>query len=184
MKASDAEILIIPGYTNSGPAHWQSRWEEKLSTARRVEQQEWHKPVREDWVARIIKEVNAAQKPVVLVAHSLGVAAAIHAIPHFQRPVAGAFLVAPPDVANATIRPQHLQTFGPYPRNPLPFPSMVIASKNDPFMTFDTAEALAASWGATFIDAGESGHINADSGHGPWPEGTMVFARFLSRLKP
>jgi predicted alpha/beta hydrolase family esterase len=34
------------------------------------------------------------------------------------------------------------------------------------------------------IDAGEAGHINADSGHGPWPEGTMVFAKFLSQLKP
>jgi hypothetical protein len=63
MKASDADILIIPGYTNSGPGHWQSRWEAKLSTARRVEQAEWTKPVREDWIARIAEEVNAFRCP-------------------------------------------------------------------------------------------------------------------------
>ncbi|TIM62907.1 MAG: alpha/beta hydrolase, partial [Mesorhizobium sp.] len=26
MKVRDADILIVPGYTNSGPDHWQSRW--------------------------------------------------------------------------------------------------------------------------------------------------------------
>lgn len=184
MKVADAHILIVPGYTNSGPDHWQTRWQNKLSTARRVEQAEWSKPVREDWVQRLVEEVNASTKPVVLVAHSLGVATAIHAVPQFKAPVAGAFLVAPPDVANSAIRPKHLMTFGPYPRDPLPFPSITIASRNDPFGTYEHAEDIANAWGSMLIDAGEAGHINADSGHGPWPEGTMVFAQFLSRLKP
>lgn len=183
MKASEADILIVPGYTNSGPDHWQSRWQAKLATARRVEQAEWNKPVRDDWVARMAEEVNASERPVVIVAHSLGVATAIHAIPAFEKKVAGAFFVAPPDVANPAIRPKHLMTFGPYPRDPLPFPAMVIASRNDPFGTFGHADDIAAAWGALLVDAGESGHINAASGHGPWPEGTMVFAQFLSRLK-
>jgi predicted alpha/beta hydrolase family esterase len=182
MKVADAEILIIPGYTNSGPTHWQSRWQQKLSTSRRVEQAEWSKPVREDWVQRVVDEVEAAEKPVVLVAHSLGVAAAVHAIPQLTKKVAGAFLVAPPDVANAAIRPKHLMTFGPYPRDPLPFPSLLVASRNDPFGSYEHADDIAAAWGAMLVDAGESGHINAESGHGPWPEGTMVFAQFLSRL--
>ena len=108
MKASDADILIIPGYTNSGPDHWQTRWQSRLSTARRVEQEAWSKPVREDWVANVAKAVNEAEKPVVLVAHSLGVATAVQAIPEFRKPVAGAFFVAPPDVANSRIRPKHL----------------------------------------------------------------------------
>lgn len=183
MKVKDADILIIPGYTNSGPDHWQSRWQEKLSSARRVEQAEWSKPVREDWTAKIAEAVNEAAKPVVLVAHSLGVAAAVQAIPQFKRPVAGAFLVAPPDVSNPEIRPKHLMTFGPYPRDPLPFPSIVIASRNDPFCAYDVAEDIAAAWGSLFIDAGEAGHINSDSGFGPWPEGSMVFAQFLSKLQ-
>jgi predicted alpha/beta hydrolase family esterase len=90
--------------------------------------------------------------------------------------------VAVPDVANPAIRPKHLMTFGPYPREKLPFPSAMIASRNDPFCAFDVAEDLARAWGSLFIDAGEAGHINADSGHGPWPEGSMTFAQFLSKL--
>ena len=183
MKASEAEILIVPGYTNSGPEHWQSRWQQKLTTARRVEEAEWSKPVREDWGSRVIEEVNAATKPVVLVAHSLGGAAVMHAVPEFRKPVAGAFLVAPPEVENPKIRPKHLMTLGPYPREPLPFPSLTIASRNDPFGSYEHADDVAAAWGSLLVDAGESGHINAESGHGPWPEGTMVFAQFLSRLK-
>lgn len=182
MKASEADILIVPGYTNSGPDHWQSRWERKLTTAHRVEQDAWAKPVREDWVDRMAEHVNAATRPVVIVAHSLGVATAVHAIPHYEKNVAGAFLVAPPEVANPEIRPRHLMTFGPYPRDPLPFPSLVIASRNDPFGAYEEAEDIAAAWGSLFIDAGHSGHLNAESGHGPWPEGTMVFAKFLARL--
>ena len=183
MKASEAEILIIPGYTNSGPDHWQSRWETKLSTARRVEQAEWSKPVREDWVVKVAEEVNAATLPVVLVAHSLGIPSAVHAIPLFRKPVVGAFFVAPPEVDNPAVRPRHLMSFGPYPRDPLPFPTVTIASRNDPFGSYEHADDIAAAWGSLLIDAGESGHINAESGHGPWPEGTMVFAQFLSRLK-
>jgi predicted alpha/beta hydrolase family esterase len=183
MKVKEADILIVPGYTNSGPDHWQSRWQSKLSTARRVEQTEWSKPVRDDWTANVARAVNEAEKPVVIVAHSLGVAAAVQAIPRFQKLVAGAFFVAPPDVANPEIRPRHLMTFGPYPREPLPFPSMVIASRNDPFCAFDVAEEIAGAWGSLFIDAGETGHLNADSGFGPWPEGSMTFAKFLTDLK-
>lgn len=182
MKVKDADILIVPGYTNSGPEHWQTRWQSKLSTARRVEQAEWSKPVREDWTANIVEAVNAAERPVVLVAHSLGVPAMIHGISEFKTPVAGAFLVAPPDVANPDIRPRHLMTFGPYPRDPLPFPSITIASRNDPYCAFEVAEDIAAAWGSKFIDAGEAGHLNAEAGFGPWPEGSMTFAQFLSRL--
>ena len=182
MKVKDTDILIIPGYTNSGPDHWQTRWQDKLSTARRVEQAEWSKPVREDWVENVRRAIDDAERPVVLVAHSLGIPTAIHAAREASRPVAGAFFVAPPDVANASIRPKHLMTFGPYPRDPLPFPSITVASRNDPFCAFEVAEDIAGAWGSLFIDAGEVGHINAESGHGPWPEGSMTFAAFLSKL--
>jgi len=182
MKVKDADILIIPGYTNSGPDHWQTRWQGRLSTARRVEQAEWSKPVRDDWVANVVRAIDEATRPVVLVAHSLGVPTAVHAVRAATRPVAGGFFVAPPDVANPAIRPKHLMTFGPYPREPLPFPSLTIASRSDPFCAFDVAEDIAGAWGSLFIDAGEAGHLNAESGHGPWPEGSMTFANFLTRL--
>lgn len=183
MKVAQADILIVPGYTNSGPDHWQSRWQSRLWSARRVEQDAWAKPVREDWTARFAECVNQAEKPVVIIAHSLGVATAVQALSQCNKPIAGAFLVAPPDVANPNIRPKHLMTFGPYPRDPLPFPSIVVASQNDSFGSFEHASDIANAWGSMLVDAGESGHINAQSGHGPWPEGTMVFAHFLARLQ-
>lgn len=182
MKAKDADILIVPGYTNSGPDHWQSRWEAKLQTAQRVEQDSWAKPERSAWTQRLAEHVNAATRPVVIVAHSLGVATAVQALSLFEKPVAGAFFVAPPDVGNAAIRPKHLMTFGPYERDPLPFPSIVVASRNDPFCAFDVAEDIAGAWGSLFVDGGEIGHINGQSGHGPWPEGLLVFAKFLGKL--
>lgn len=182
MKASQLDILIVPGYTGSGPEHWQTRWEKKLSTARRVEQAEWSKPVLEDWVYQVEKAVEEADKPVAIIAHSLGVPTVIHTVPRIAKKVRGAFLVAPPDVANPSIRPKHLMTFGPYPREALPFPSLVIASRNDEYCSFDVAENIAKDWGSLFLDAGEAGHINAASGHGPWPEGLMVLSQFLAKL--
>lgn len=182
MKAKDCDILIVPGYQNSGPEHWQSRWEAKLSTARRVEQAAWSKPEREEWVNAVADAVNASMRPVVIVAHSLGIPTTVHAAPLFTAEVKGAFLVAPPDVANPGLRPKHLLTFGPYPRDPLPFPSITVGSRNDPFCEFAVAEDIAAAWGSLFVDAGEAGHINAESGFGPWPEGSLAFAKFLSRL--
>jgi len=182
MKASQATILIIPGYTGAGPDHWQSRWENSLSTAKRVEQAQWSKPVREDWVQQVEAAIHKADKPVVLIAHSLGVPTAVFALEKQHRKVKGAFFVAPPDVSNPSIRPKHLMTFGPYPRKRLPVPSVVIASQNDEYSSFEKAEEIARLWGSLFIDAGNSGHINAQSGHGPWPEGSMVFAQFLSKL--
>ena len=182
MRVAEADILIVPGYKGSPEDHWQTRWERKLSTARRVPQAEWSKPVREDWTRTIAEAVKASRRPVVIVAHSLGVAAAVQAIDLFAKPVMGAFLVAPPDVENESIRPKHLRTFGPYPRDPLPFPSVVVASRNDAFSSFEAAEDIAGAWGSLFIDAGEAGHINAESGHGPWPEGLLTFGKFMSRL--
>lgn len=183
MKTSQAEILIVPGYKGSGEDHWQTRWENNLKAARRVEMGDWHKPVFEEWEENLIKAVNAATRPVVFVAHSIGSQVITRAAQKLGDKVAGAFLVAPPDVENADIRPKHLLTFGPYNRDPLTFPSFTIASRNDPFCTYDKSEEMAASWGSFLVDAGESGHIDPTSGHGPWPEGLMVFSKFMAQLK-
>jgi predicted alpha/beta hydrolase family esterase len=183
MRTSDCDILIIPGYENSGPDHWQSRWERQLSTARRVEQASWDEPKRSEWVARIVTEVKRAKRPVVLVAHSLGVAAVAHAAAELKgSKVRGAFLVGLPDVENPERVPEAVADFGPIPRDPLPFPSVLVASRNDPLCDYDKAEDIAYAWGAAIVDAGESGHLNTASGHGPWPEGLMRFAGFLKHL--
>jgi hypothetical protein len=182
MKTRDADILIVPGYKGSGPDHWQTRWERNLPSARRVAMGDWSKPVFEDWRDNLVAAVRATQRPVVLVGHSIGAAVIARAADDLGDRVAGAFLVAPPDVENPDLRPRHLLTFGPYRRDPLPFPSMTIASRNDPFCDYAKADDMAAAWGSLLVDAGMSGHLNQESGHGPWPEGLMMFSRFLARL--
>lgn len=183
MKTSDCTILVVPGLGGSGPEHWQARWAQKLSTARRVEQADWDRPDLKEWTGRLIEAVAAAERPVVIVAHSLGVAAVAHAAPRLKPgAVIGGFLVALPDVEDPATRPDGLAAFAPLPRDPLPFPSLLIASRNDPYCAYDRAEDVSYAWGAALVDAGEAGHLNPESGFGPWPEGLMRFAGFLKRL--
>lgn len=182
MKTSQVDILIVPGYKGANEDHWQSRWENNITTARRVEMGDWHKPVFEDWKANLIAAVDETTRPIILVGHSIGSQVIVQAAKEFGKPIAGAVLVAPPDVENPAIKPKHLLTFGPASTDPLPFPSVTIASRNDHFCAYEKAEDMAASWGSLFMDAGESGHINHESGHGPWPEGLMVFSRFLKQI--
>lgn len=181
MRTSDCDIVIVPGYGGSGPDHWQSRWQRKLSTARRVEQEDWDAPERDAWVSRLVAAVATHGRPIVLVAHSAGVVTVAHAAPSLPRTVRGAFLVALPDLEEAPI-PEIGESFAPIPRDPLPFPSLLVASRSDPTCAYERAEDFAFAWGSALLDAGEAGHINTASGYGPWPEGLMRFAGFLKRL--
>jgi predicted alpha/beta hydrolase family esterase len=182
MRTSEAELLIIPGLGGSGPDHWQTRWGQKLSTARRVEQRDWDMPKCEEWVAAITGAIEQATRPVILVAHSLGVIAAVHASSAVAPWVEGAFFVAAPSEERIADIPQIDPAFRPYPREQLPFPSVLIASHDDLYASFAQSEAMARDWGARLIDAGPAGHINAESGHGPWPEGLLQFAAFMKRI--
>jgi predicted alpha/beta hydrolase family esterase len=183
MKSSETDILIVPGWSGSGPDHWQSRWVAKLSTARLVEQEDWYKPARDAWADRIIAAVRASTRPVVLVGHSAGVSAIAHAAEHLKPgEVAGAFLVAPASETAKRAIPGMAADFIPHRREKLPFPAVLISSATDPYCTQDEARALAEAWGADFVDAGDSGHLNSESGHGPWPDGLLQFAGFLRRL--
>ena len=183
MKIKDCELLIVPGLGNASPFHWQSRWQDKMSTARRVEQDDWNRPQCEAWTQRLIEEVGKAEKPVILIAHSLGVLTVAHAAPALGDKVAGAFLVGASDWE----RPERKDRYGdhgfdPVPRMPLGFPGLMLASSNDPTCDLDKAEAWARDWDVRFGNAGEAGHFEAESGHGPWPEGLMAFAKFTQSL--
>jgi len=191
MRTSEVDILIVPGWSSSGPDHWQSRWERTLKTARRVQQENWIAPEREAWVGRIIESAVESTRPVVLVAHSLGVAAVAHMAQRIPKGfLSGAFLVAPADVDNAADWPEteglmldgDASGFAPLPLDALPFPSILIASSTDPYCRIERAAALAKAWGSTLVEAGDAGHINSASGHGPWPEGVLRFGSFLKGL--
>jgi uncharacterized protein len=182
MRAADADILILPGLGDSGPDHWQSRWEARLSSARRVVQRDWDAPLRSEWVDTIAREISNCARPVVCVTHSLGGIALVLAAPQIGDKVAGAFMVAPPS-EEAVRRLSSIDLdFLPFPRRPLPFPSVLVASADDPYSDIAFSRAFAESLGAQFIDAGAAGHINVESGRGPWPEGSIAFAKFVATL--
>lgn len=183
MRISDADILIVPGLGNSGPGHWQSRWQAKLSTARRVEQDDWDHPERKAWVNRLAETVQDSSRPAIIIAHSIGVITTVFAAERLKGHVIGAMLVAPSDWDKPDLLPGYDLDFNPIPMTALPFPSLLVASRNDPYCEINRATAFAEAWNSEFVDAGEAGHINVESGHGPWPEGLLRLASFLSKLK-
>lgn len=183
MRTADADILIVPGLSDPSEDHWQARWVAKLPTARRVDLGDWQNPDRERWVDSLATAVASCTRPVVLVGHSLGVVTVVHAAPLFPKGlVSGAFLVSPHDVEKGEDIPEAERAFAPIPRDPLPFPSVVVASRSDPHCAYERAEDLSYAWGSALSDAGDAGRINQSSGHGPWPEGLMRFAGFLKTL--
>lgn len=164
-------VLTLPGWLNSGPAHWQSRWE-AVHGFERVEQADWLWPRRGDWMARLDEVLLADPRPTVLAAHSLGcllVAAWAGHSQHTGR-VRGALLVAPPDVERDDLAPQ-LWAWRPIPRQRLPFAAHVIYSDKDPYCAAHRARDIAARWGAQADSAGAAGHLNGESGLDDWPAG-------------
>lgn len=173
--AAESPILIVPGLRNSGPAHWQSWFETQLPGTRRVEQADWERTRLSDWAARVRSEIDAAGEAVWIVAHSFGCLASVAA--GFARPgrVRGALLVAPADPRRFDVPEAQLE-------DRLPFPSLVVASGNDPWVKAETAESWAGHWGSGYLNIGRAGHINVDSGHGPWPDGLRLFQQLRVRV--
>ncbi len=171
MTSTTPTVLILPGWQNSGDAHWQSRWE-LLYGYTRVQQHDWMQPLRGDWMAQLEEYVLAATSPVVLVAHSLGCMLTAAWAAHSQNThkVQAALLVAPGDPEREELRAA-LKSWSPVVMQRLPFRAELLGSQNDPYCSFARAQAFASAWGAKFVDYGMAGHINADTGLGDWPDG-------------
>lgn len=178
-------ILILPGYADSEPSHWQSHWERDDPACRRVVQSDWLEPRLADWLATLDRYVRECDSPPVLVAHSLSCALVAHwthrmggpdMAPH---PVKGALLVAPADVESPDHTPDEVRNFGPIPLARLPFPSIVVASDDDPFVAPERAASFARAWGSRLITLPHAAHVNAAAGYGPWPEGRKLLLDLL-----
>ena len=178
------DILIVSGLWNSGPEHWQTHWERKYSKWQRVAHRDWQNPNRDEWVAELDAAIAACAGRPILVAHSLGcIAVAQWAALASHLNIAGAFLVAPSDV-EAPSYPVDPNAFAPVPMAALPFPSMVVASTDDPFAAIERSRAFARAWGSTLVEVKDAGHITSDSGYGPWPEGEAMLEEFCRELQP
>jgi len=174
-------VLLLPGWLDSGPPHWQSRWE-ALHGDRRVQQDDWQWPKRGDWMARLDEVILENDEPIVLVAHSLGchlVAAWAAHSAHTDR-VEAALLVAVPDTERDDM-PPNLFNWRPIVRERLPFASLAVISADDPYCSPERAAQLASAWGSATFAIGGCGHINGDSGLGDWPQGRVLMHELLRR---
>ncbi|MBC3539730.1 RBBP9/YdeN family alpha/beta hydrolase [Rufibacter sediminis] len=166
----NATILLVPGLGNSGEQHWQTLWEKQFGFPR-VEQQDWETPVCADWVETL--EVAIGQhdpENLLLVGHSLACITIAFWAAKYQKRIKGALLVAPSDTEAASF-PAGTYGFAPIPLGKLPFPSLMVASEEDPYMDLQRAEYLAKQWGSRFLNIGAAGHINVAAGFGEWPQG-------------
>jgi predicted alpha/beta hydrolase family esterase len=171
-------IVIVPGWRDSGPGHWQSLWAESLPGTVRVQQDDWITPLRTAWVAGISKTILAQPGPVVIASHSLGCIAVTHLPPEVVQRIQGALLVAPADPERRGI----LSDFAPVPYQTLPYRSIVVASNNDPFCPIRTAGAYARSWGSELVRLQNAGHINIEAGFGEWPLGLALLQSLTGSL--
>lgn len=185
---TDATVLIVPGLRDHVPEHWQTLLaarlprvhtvppllEDKLSCAARVE--------------ALDEALRAIDGPVILVAHSAGVMMVAQWAQIFQarRPIQGALLATPADVEHPfpagypTTDALRANGWLPIPRDRLPFPSLLAASRNDPLCAFERAQAMAGDWGSTLVDLGEVGHLNPAAGFGQWPQALALIERLVT----
>ena len=177
--------LIIPGIDGSCPSHWQSLWEQSRDDCRRVDLGNWDAPAPMRWMARLDDTVRQHRgSSIVLVGHSLGSILVAWWAHHHSRScaaISGAMLVAPCDPDSA--RDKRLRPFAPVPSHRLPFPVTVVASRDDPYASFEWTAQLARILGATLIDAGHAGHINRDSQLGAWSQGESLLEALIARTR-
>ena len=186
MHNESIRYLIVPGWQGSPDDHWQTHWQNSLPNSTRVEQADWLKPRREDWVGELQRTIAAQSTPVILIAHSLGCVTVAHwaqlAPLETLRQVQGALLVAPADVERPYCPPA-LRDFAPIPADLLPFPTQVVSSDNDPAVSSQRAIEMARHWGAELGFLSQAGHINVKSGHQRWEQGFAYLYRPQNRLE-
>lgn len=173
-------VLIVPGLGNSGPEHWQSRWQQQNPDFIRVEQADWDQPDFTDWLNRLDTAIRDCPAPPLVVAHSLACSLVAHWIARHGGNLHGALLVAPADIDSDSHTPPETHGFRPMPLVRFGCPAIVVASRDDPYVDFARAQHFARCWGARLVDAGACGHINSSSGLGDWPFGAALLAELAT----
>jgi predicted alpha/beta hydrolase family esterase len=174
-------FLVIPGLSGSGAGHWQQHWLADHDNAVLVDQSDWANPQAGRWLHRLERAV-IANPGAILVAHSLGSILAARLAGSSVAPlVGGALLAAPADIERTSTLHARTYEFGALPAEPLPFPALVVASRDDVYMSLQKARALATSWRSPFVDIGNAGHINVASGFGRWIAGYELVGQVIAR---
>lgn len=180
----DIQLLILPGLGDSNEKHWQTFWHKKFKNSVRLVQDNWDEPIREEWLIRLNEAISKLTSPTLLVAHSLAVSLVLHwAKENSNKNIIGALLVAPADVDSPQHTPECVRNFSPMPIYQLPFPSIVVASENDPYASFERKQFFAKKWGSELVNVGQLGHINSDCELEYWEEGQAILKQLISKIK-
>ena len=179
MTMDGCTVLMVPGYENSGPQHWQTLWQKEHAEYKRVEQKDWQHPERNEWVNALDRAIAAVSGKVILVAHSIGCVAVAHWAATPRPQVVGALLVAPADAERPSL-PKEIKGFAPMPLKPLPFRSIAVISNDDPYTNLMRARFFASKWKSRLVEVGGKGHLNSDSNLGRWPEGESLLQELIA----
>jgi predicted alpha/beta hydrolase family esterase len=177
--SDETSVLMVPGYTNSGPQHWQSLWEYAHPEYKRVNQRDWDQPQLTEWVETLDRAISEAPGRIVLVAHSLGCMTVAKWAGKHSREISGALLVAPAD-PELPLWPENIKEFAPIPLVKLPFRNILVASSNDAFLSLERARVFARAWGSELVDIGQAGHVATADGYGSWPQGEHFLRKLIT----
>ncbi|PHR83526.1 MAG: alpha/beta hydrolase [Colwellia sp.] len=174
-------IVFVPGYGNSINGHWQEIWCKEFKNSYWVEQHDWETPHCFDWVEALDLLIQSIEGPILLVTHSLGGSTVVEWSKKHTANILGVFLVAVPDVQSANF-PEAISGYQTPPLEKLAFPTLVLASTDDPYSTLARTKYFAKNWGSELISIGNLGHVNTDSNIGEWPEGKKLLNNFIYSL--
>lgn len=192
----ETTLLLVPGLRDHVAEHWQTLLQAELQTTQQkvasvapLEHDKLSCAARMEALDKALAEIDG---PVMLAAHSAGVMITVHwarhlfhKVPHGK--IRGALLATPADLETpmpagypdrATLE---VRGWLPIPREPLPFPTILAASRNDPLATFERAAEMACDWGSDLVDLGKVGHLNPAAGYGPWPRAKELLAQLQRR---
>lgn len=169
-------LLIVPGLHGSGPDHWQSWLERAQPGAVRITVEDWGHADLDRWASAIDELLQRERAAAwVAVAHSFGCLALAHHAARGGRGIGGALLVAPANPDRFSLDERQVA-------QALPFPSTLVVSANDPWMSHADALYFGHRWGSAIVEAGEAGHINPAAGYGPWPAARQWVGQHATRL--
>lgn len=173
--------VFLAGYGNSLDGHWQEGWFKDMPGSHWVQQPDWDYPVMEQWVATFEQLMQSLDGPTLLISHSLGGATLVEWASRHTANIVGAFMVAVPDVLAPNF-PDAIRGYNNPPLTPLPFPSMMVASQNDPYASSAQSQMYANVWGSQLVNIGPYGHINKETVGGVWPVGRALLNDFIATL--
>jgi uncharacterized protein len=182
LTCREPRLLVVPGLHDSGPVHWQSWLQRRHRSSLRVAVADFAEAEVERWAADVAHTLAAEPPgPWIAVAHSFGCLAVLR---HLLQPASSARAAHHGVVAALLVAPASPERHGlaaALRARPEGVEIVVVSSSNDPWLPTDAALPWAAAWGARLHDLGDVGHINAESGFGPWPQGQELVTRLRQR---